>query len=332
MHKVLVTGGAGYVGCILTPKLLAAGHEVIVYDSMVYGDEGLPKDPQLTVIKGDIRDTAFFASFLKDVDTVIHMACISNDPSFELDPQLSKSINYDCFEPMVKASKEAGVGRFIYVSTSSVYGVSDAPEVTEEHALVPLTDYNKYKGLCEPLLLKYQSPDFTTVIIRPATICGYSPRMRLDLSVNILTNLAINKRKITVFGGAQKRPNIHIEDVTDLYVKLLDYPSEKIAGQIFNAGYQNHTITEIAEMVRKVVESEYPELAPIQVEYTTTNDPRSYHISSEKIARTLGYRPIRSVEDAVRDLCRAFKAGKLPDSLDDNKYYNVRKLKEEGEV
>jgi nucleoside-diphosphate-sugar epimerase len=316
------------VGCVLVPKLLAGGHEIIGYDIMLYGDEGLPKDPHLTVIKGDIRDTEFFRSFLPGVDTVIHMACISNDPSFELDPQLSKSINYDCFEPMVKASKEAGVKRFIYVSTSSVYGVSDAPEVTEEHPLVPLTDYNKYKGLCEPHLLKYQSPDFTTVIIRPATICGYSPRMRLDLSVNILTNLAINKRKITVFGGAQKRPNIDIEDITDLYVKLLDYPDDKIAGQIFNAGYHNHTIAEIAEIVRKVVESEYPELSPIGVEYTTTNDPRSYHISSEKIARVLGYRPTRSVEDAVRGLCRAFKAGKLPNSLDDTKYFNVKKMKE----
>jgi nucleoside-diphosphate-sugar epimerase len=330
MHKVLVTGAAGYVGCVLVPKLLAGGHEVIAYDLMLYGDEGLPRDPKLTVIKGDIRNTEYLASFLKKVDTVIHLACISNDPSFELDTQLSKSINYDCFEPMVKASQQAGVKRFIYVSTSSVYGVSDAPEVTEEHPLVPLTDYNKYKGLCEPHLLKYQSADFTTVIIRPATICGYSPRMRLDLSVNILTNLAINKRKITVFGGAQKRPNIHVDDITDLYVKLLDYPSEKIAGQIFNAGYQNHTIAEIAEVVRKTVESEYPELAPIEVEYTTTNDPRSYHISSEKIARMLGYRPTRSVEDAVRDLCRAFKAGKLPNSLDDIKYYNVKQLKEAG--
>lgn len=330
MQKILVTGAAGYVGCVLVPKLLSAGHEVIVYDLMLFGDEGLPRDPKLTIIKGDIRNTEYLSSYLKEVDTVIHMACISNDPSFALNPNLSKSINYDCFEPMVIASKQAGVKRFIYVSTSSVYGVSDAPEVTEEHPLVPLTDYNKYKGMCEPHLLKYQSPDFTTVIIRPATICGYSPRMRLDLSVNILTNLAINKRKITVFGGAQKRPNIHIEDVTDLYVNLLDYPSEKIAGQIFNAGYQNYSIAEIAEMVRTIVESEYPELAPIEVEYTTSNDLRSYHISSEKIDRVLGYRPIRSIEDAVRDLCQAFKAGKLPNSLDDIKYFNVKQLQKTG--
>jgi len=330
MQKVLVTGAAGYVGCVLVPKLLAAGHEVIAYDLMLYGDEGLPTHPKLTVVKGDIRDTECFASCLSGVDSIIHMACISNDPSFELNSELSKSINYDCFEPMVKASKAAGIRRFIYISTSSVYGVSDAPEVTEEHPLVPLTDYNKYKGLCEPILLKYQSPKFTTVIIRPATVCGYSPRLRLDLSVNILTNLAINRRKITVFGGSQKRPNIHIEDVTDLYVCLLELPDELIAGEIFNAGYQNHTITEIAEMVRRGVEQEYPELAPIEVETTPSNDLRSYHISSTKIERKLGFRPQRSIEDAVRDLCRAFKAGKIPNSLDDSRYFNVRTLKEQA--
>jgi nucleoside-diphosphate-sugar epimerase len=330
MQKVLVTGAAGYVGCVLAPKLLHAGHKVIAHDLMLFGDEGLPTHPNLTVVKGDIRDTEHFASLLPGVDSVIHMACISNDPSFELDPSLSKSINYDCFEPMVKASKEAGVKRFIYVSTSSVYGVSDAPEVTEEHPLVPLTDYNKYKGMCEPLLFKHQSPDFITVTIRPATICGYSPRLRLDLSVNILTNLAINNRKITVFGGTQQRPNIHIEDVTDLYVQLLDYPAELIAGEIFNAGYQNHTIAEIAEMVRRVVEEEYPQLAPIEVETTPSNDLRSYHISSEKIAQKLKYRPKRTIEDAVRDLCRAFKAGKIPNSLTDERYYNVKTLKSMG--
>lgn len=324
MKKILVTGGAGYVGCVLVPKLLDAGYCVVVYDLMLFGSEGLPSHPNLQVVKADLRDIPSFSAVLEGVRSVIHLACISNDPSFELDPTLSKSINYDCFEPMVLACKKAGIKRFIHASTSSVYGVSDAPDVSEDHPLVPLTDYNKYKGLCEPILRRYQAPDFTTVILRPATICGYSPRMRFDLSVNILTNLAVNKRKITVFGGTQKRPNIHIDDITDLYVQLLDLPSHKIAGETFNVAYQNHTIAEIAEIVRVVVEREMPDRAPIQVETSPSNDPRSYHVSSAKIAERLGYKPKKSIEDAVLDICNAFKAGKLPNSLDDNRYFNVR--------
>jgi len=330
MTRVLVTGGAGYVGCVLIPKLLDAGHEVVVYDYMIFTPNGLPKHQGLKVVEGDLRDTKALAVELEDVNSVIHLACISNDPSFELDSRLSKSINYDCFEPTVVACKDAGVSRFIYASTSSVYGVSDAPEVTEEHPLVPLTDYNKYKGLSEPLLLKYQSPEFTTVIIRPATVCGYSPRMRFDLSVNILTNHAINKGVITVFGGSQKRPNIHVDDITDLYVKLLEYPRELIAGEIFNAGYQNYTISEISEIVRKVVEVEMPETKPISIETTPSNDLRSYHVSSKKIASVLGWAPTRSLEDAVRGICDAFKAGLLPNSLEDDGYINVKTVQKIG--
>lgn len=330
MKKVLVTGGAGYVGCVLTPKLLDAGYAVIVYDLMLFGSDGLPSHPNLQVIEGDIRDTACYAKALDEVHSVIHLACISNDPSFELDPGLSKSINYDCFEPMVTASKAAGIKRFIYASTSSVYGVSDAPEVTETNPLIPLTDYNKYKGMCEPILLRYQSPEFTTVIIRPATVCGYSPRMRLDLTVNILTNLAVHKRQITVFGGSQKRPNIHIDDISELYVQLLELPDAMIAGETFNAGYQNYTVAEIAEFVRRVVEREMPETAPIDVVTSPSSDLRSYHVSSRKIKERLGYEPKRNIEDAVKDLCVAFKAGKLPNSLDDDRYFNVKTVKKIG--
>ena len=330
MTKVLVTGGAGYVGCVLVPKLLAAGHEVIVYDLMLFGADGLPTHENLRVVKGDIRDTEHLAQELEGVDQVIHLACISNDTRFELDSELGKSINYDCFEEMVLAAKAAGVKRFIYASTSSVYGVSDAPEVTEEHPLVPLTDYNRFKGMCEPLLLRQQTPEFTTVVVRPATVCGYSPRMRFDLTVNILTNHAVNKGKITVFGGSQQRPNIHVDDIADLYVKMLEYPDEMIAGEIFNVGYQNHTVSELAEIVKKVVGEEMPERDSITIETTASDDLRSYHVSSKKIAGKLGYTPQRSVEDAVRDLCRAFKGGKLPDSLDDDRYINVRYLKKGG--
>ena len=330
MSTVLVTGGAGYVGAVLIPKLLRRGYRVRVLDLFLFGEDALADvqaNPALQLIKGDIRDQSLLSRVLPGSDAVIHLACISNDPSFELNPEISKSINFDAFEPLVAISARSGVHRFIYASTSSVYGVSDSENVTEEHPLVPLTDYNKYKGLCEPVLLKYQSPEFTTVIIRPATVCGYSPRMRLDLSVNILTNLAVNKRAITIFGGAQKRPNIHVEDVSDLYADLLDFPEELIAGKIFNASYQNHTIAELGEMVRSVVTREMPHLAPIAVERTSTNDIRSYHVSSEKIRRELGYVPKRTVEDAVAGLCAAFEAGKIPNPLEDTRYYNVKAIK-----
>lgn len=328
MKTVLITGGAGYVGNVLTPALLDSGYKVIVYDALFYGKDTLPlANPNLTVVEGDVRDTAKLAACFTGVDVVLHLACISNDPSFELDEGLSKSINYDCFEPMVIAAKAAGVARFVYCSSSSVYGVSDAPDVTEDHPLVPLTLYNKFKGMCEPLLWKHQAPGFTCVTIRPATVCGYSPRTRLDLSVNILTNHAVNKGKITVFGGEQKRPNLHIKDMVDAYKLMIEAPAEKISGETFNIGYQNLKIAEIAEIVRKVVEDEFPEKAPISVVRTESNDNRSYHINSEKIFRALGFRPQRTIEEAVRDLCVAFRDGKLPDSFDNDWYYNVRTMK-----
>jgi len=326
----MVTGGAGYVGCVLVPKLLEAGYEVKVYDLMLFGSKGLPQHPRLEVIEGDIRDTKAYARAVAGCDAVIHMACISNDPSFELDPALSRSINYECFEPLVVASKKAGVRRFVNVSSSSVYGVSDAPEVTEEHPLVPLTDYNKYKGMCEPLLFKHQSPEFVCVNMRPATVCGYSPRMRFDLTVNILTNHAVNRGVITVFGGSQKRPNIHIDDLAELYVMMLEFPDAMIAGETFNAAYENHTVSQLAEFVKRVVEQEFPEKAPIRIETTSSNDPRSYHVSSRKIYEKLGYKPRRTIEDAVRDLCRAFKAGKFVNSMANDEYVNVKSIKKLG--
>src|SRR5438094_893016 len=235
MTNVLVTGGAGYVGSVMVPQLLANGYRVTVYDILFFGREGLPDHPNLKVIEGDIRDTPRLATALEGIDVVLHLACISNDPSFELDEGLSKTINYDCFEPLVLAAKAARVKRFVYCSSSSVYGVSDKPDVTEDHPLVPLT--------------------------------------------------------------------------------------------LFNIGYQNLAIARIAEIVREVVEREFPERAPIRIETTSTNDPRSYHINSDKIKRVLGYAPRHTVEDAVRDLCRAFRDGRLPNSLDDDRYFNVRRMK-----
>ena len=328
INRILVTGGAGYVGSLLTPQLLDLGHKVIVYDIMYFGDDFLPKgDPNLTGVQGDIRDTAKLTGVLQGVDAVISLACISNDASFELDEKLSTSVNLDAFEPMVIAAKKAGVNRFVYCSSSSVYGVSESPDVTEEHPLVPLTLYNKYKGMCEPLLFRHQSPEFVCVTIRPATLCGYAPRQRLDLSVNILTNHAVNNNKITVFGGSQKRPNLHVQDMVDLYKLLLTVTDEKIAGQIFNAGVQNMSIMDIALIAKRVVQEQFPEKGDIPIVTTPTDDIRSYHVNSDKIARVLGFRPKRSVEDAIRDLCAAFKAGKLPGSMDDDFYFNVRRLK-----
>jgi nucleoside-diphosphate-sugar epimerase len=324
LRTVLVTGGAGYVGSVLVPKLLAAGYRVRVLDLFIFGEHVLDTvkgDPGLELVRGDIRDARLLERALAGVDAVIHLACISNDPSFELNPALGKSINYDAFLPLVRIARDQGVRRFVYASSSSVYGIKDEENVTEELALKPLTDYSKYKALCEDVLLAEQTPGFATLILRPATVCGYSPRLRLDLSVNILTNHAVNTRRIKVFGGAQKRPNIHIDDMTDLYVKTLAYPDAQIAGRVFNAGYDNHTIAAIAERVRDVVGRER-----VTIETVPTDDHRSYHISSERIKRDLGYEPTRTITDAVRDLVGAFTDGRIPDPMDDPRYYNIKTM------
>ncbi|MEJ7692850.1 SDR family oxidoreductase [Daejeonella sp.] len=327
-ESVFVTGGAGYCGSYLVPQLLSKGYKVTVYDIMYFGNEFLPKEnPNLTLIEGDIRNTAKIQEFCRNHDVFVSLACISNDASFELDENLSTSVNLDAFEPMVLAAKTSGIKRFIYASSSSVYGVSDEPNVTEDHPLVPLTLYNKYKGVCESLLQKHTTNDFVGVTFRPATVCGYAPRQRLDLSVNILTNHAVNKNHITVFGGDQLRPNLHIKDYCEVVDILLNAPDEKIQNEVFNAGFQNMSIKDIAILAKRVVEEEFPDKSDIKITTTSSDDNRSYHINSDKIKRILGFVPKYSVEFAIRELCGAFREGKLPNSFDNDDYFNVRRLK-----
>ena len=320
MNKIFITGGAGYVGAVLVPNLLENGYVVTVLDLMIYGENVLPSHPNLNAVKGDIRDRALLQKLLPGHDAVIHLACISNDPSFELNPDLGKSINLDAFRPLVEMSKNSCVKRFIYASSSSVYGIKKEPNVHEEMTLEPLTDYSRFKADCEKILAEYQSNDFTTVTIRPATVCGYSPRQRLDVVVNILTNLAYHKREISIFGGDQLRPNIHIADMAAAYLVLITAPKEKIAGKIFNAGYENQSVREIAQTVKSVVGDD------VNLITTPTDDNRSYHISSQKIKDELGFETTHTIREAAQDLCAAFEKGLLPNSLENEMYFNIKRM------
>lgn len=318
--KIFITGGAGYVGSALVPKLLDLGYDVTVLDLMIYGSNVLKPHENLTVYEGDIRDAKLLRKSIKGNDAVIHLACISNDPSFELNPDLGKSINLDSFEPLVKISKELGVKRFIYASSSSVYGIKDEKDVHENMTLEPLTDYSKFKVQCEVILQKFKDENFTVVTIRPATVCGYAPRQRLDVVVNILTNLAFHKREISVFGGQQLRPNIHISDMVNAYITLLEANKDDINGEIFNAGYENQTVLELAETVKSVIGED------VGIKFTPSNDNRSYHISSKKIKDVLGFQAKHSISDAVVDLKFALEDGRLRDSLNNEMYFNIKRM------
>lgn len=324
-RRVLVTGGAGYVGARLTPALLSAGYRVRVLDTCWYGREVLDPvagNPNFELAVGDIRDASVVTQAVAGCTDVIHLACISNDPSYDLDPTLGEEINYLAFEPLVRAAKQAGVRRFIYASSSSVYGIKEEAKVTEDLTLEPLTDYSKYKALCEPILLNARDDAFTAVVLRPATLCGYSPRQRLDLTVNILTNHAFNKGEITIFGGDQYRPNLHIDDMVRAYLEVLAQPVGLVDGQVFNVGADNLTVAAIAEIVAAHVSG------PVELRRESSPDQRSYRISSERIGEAIGFHPEKTVDDAVDDLQNAFRAGLIPNAASDSRYYNIRRMNE----
>jgi nucleoside-diphosphate-sugar epimerase len=320
MKKILLIGGAGYVGTELV-FFLKDKFKIIVYDLFIYGDH-FPITDSIIKVKGDIRDKKLLQKIIKNnnIDTIIHLACISNDPSFDLDPDLGKSINFDPFEDLVKISKDAGVKKFIYASSSSVYGVKKEIDVNENCSLEPITDYSKFKVLCEEILIKYSNTDFCCSIIRPATVCGFSRRQRLDLVVNILTNNAFHKGEITIFGGDQLRPNIHIKDMCAVYDLLLDSNPDKINGKIFNAGYENFEVKKLATIVSENIGKK------TNLKFEKTNDNRSYHISSDKIKNELGFINKYSIENAVTDLRDAFINKNFLDPLNNEMYFNIKRM------
>jgi nucleoside-diphosphate-sugar epimerase len=320
IKKIFITGGAGYVGAMLAPFLISKGYELTIYDLMIYGKSVIADNSKIKKITGDIRDIENVKKSMKGHDAVIHLACISNDPSFELNPNLGKSINLDAFEPMVKAARELNIKRFIYASSSSVYGIKNEKNVHEDMALEPLTDYSKFKAECEAILSRYNSEDFTTVTIRPATVCGYSTRQRLDVVVNILTNLAYHKRKITVFGGDQLRPNLHIRDMIESYYLVLNAKKSLISNQIFNVGFENQKVIDLANVTKKIIGED------VILETTPTDDNRSYHISSRKITEILNFKTKFTVQDAVIDLKKAFDEKLLVNSLENEMYFNIKRM------
>jgi len=303
--KVLVTGGCGYKGSVLVPKLIAKGHEVVAFDIQWFGNF-LPEHPALTIVRGDIRNIDEVD--LTGVDVIIHLASIANDPCGDLDPKLTWEISCLATMQLADRARRQGVKRFVYASSGSVYGVSDEPQVTEDLELLPISEYNKTKMCAERIVLSYAN-DMVVQIVRPATVCGFSPRMRLDVSVNMLTMQALTNGRITVFGGDQTRPNIHIQDITDLYVFLLDHPEHT---GIYNAGFENLSIMEIAQMVANHVDAE--------VVVTPSNDPRSYRVNSDRLLAT-GFRPKYNVEEAIKEIVGMYRQGALKN---EDQFYNLK--------
>jgi nucleoside-diphosphate-sugar epimerase len=305
VNKILVTGATGYKGSVLVPKLLAEGWQVVAVDTQWFGCELQPHD-NLIIKQLDVRQLR--QQDLAGIDAIVHLASIANDPCGDLNPKLTWEVSALATMQLADHAKRAGVKHFIYASSGSVYGVKDEEQVTEALTLEPISEYNKTKMVAERVLLSYAN-DMTVQIVRPATVCGLSPRMRLDVSVNMLTMQALKNGEITVFGGEQSRPNIHIDDITDLYIFLLKNPA--VTG-VYNAGFENLTISEIAGYIAERLSA--------KVTVTPSNDPRSYRINSDKLLAT-GFRPSKTVADAVSEIVAAYEAGELEDK---DRWYNLR--------
>jgi nucleoside-diphosphate-sugar epimerase len=308
--RVLVTGACGYKGSVLVPKLLEKGYGVVAFDVMWFGNFLRPH-PNMTVVQGDVRNIK--SVDLSNIDAIIHLSSVANDPCGDLDPKLTWEISCLATMQLADCAVRHGIKQFIYASSGSVYGVSDALQVTEDLELAPLSEYNKTKMCAERIVLSYED-DMTVQIVRPATVCGFSPRMRLDVSVNMLTLQALKNGRITVFGGEQTRPNIHIDDITDLYVFLLENPQHT---GVYNAGFENLSIMDIARMVTRHV--------PAEIVMTPSNDPRSYRVNSDKLLGT-GFKPKKSVEDAIREIVGLYGQGAL---RDEDRWYNLRWMQKE---
>jgi nucleoside-diphosphate-sugar epimerase len=329
--KILVTGGFGYVGSRLTPHLLALGHHVRVIDLMLYTDAGLEAvkadknwpqwQNRFELVRGDIRDPQTVAKAVAGMDLVIHLAAISNDPTGDIDEVLTRQVNFDAVGLLLAQGRAAGVKRFINASSSSVFGARNEANIDEQLEPEPITFYSKYKMLAEWIVTAAASSDFCTVNVRPATVCGYSPRQRFDLTVNKLTADALRKRVITVHGGEQRRPNVGITDMINLYGLLVEADASKINGRTFNFGFENLKVIEIA----KVIQGELQDLN-VEIKVTDTLDKRDYHISSAKILRELGYQPVSSIRAEVADLRKALDGGAFPD-IDAAEHYNMKFMK-----
>ncbi len=316
--RICITGGAGYVGSRLVPYLLANGDNIVtVLDTFWYGDF-LPEHKNLIKIKGDIRNRKDLQRAFVSQNIVIHLACVSNDPSFDLNPSLGEEVNLKTFPMIIEEMFNLKVKRFVYASSSSVYGVSNLLDVREDSPKSPLTDYSKFKLKCEDILI---NEPMNWTILRPATVCGMSPRMRLDVVVNALSVSALLKKKITLYGRNQKRPNINIKDMCAAYEFIIDNP--KITKhKTYNVGFENLRLIDIAEEVASVCRDEGSE---IDIEEAPTNDPRSYHINSDKIIAD-GFKPKHTIKDAIKSI--RGKIHKLDRPLENALYYNVKRMKE----